>query len=325
MELDLLLSRVKAGRLRFLPLALLHSVILIPSLAICIIQTLTKPVPAIKPADKPSKPRKRPKSLLRVMTFNIRCGVDRSSTYNLSRCVASILCADADIVLIQEVSDGGYDKGWIGTTFVGEQTPEPVEQLVEIHKMLAEGGRGKGWSENSTAEYLGAFELKEIGRRGTYGIGILAKQPAKTTKRLVYNSFVEGRQGRGAIACQFEENLWCVCTHLQHDPTGYEQEHQVVELLGWIESELGGGQSDIIVGGDFNAIPRFRGVRLMEEAMGQGRTVQTTFPLTKSGTGIRLDYLFVRGDGLRRLGGNKVLCKDEASDHFPVICEVELI
>ena len=40
--------------------------------------------------------------------------------------------------------------------------------------------------------------------------------------------------------------------------------------------------------------------------------------------GIRLDYLFVSGESIRRVGGNKVLHEDTASDHFPMVCEVEL-
>jgi len=60
-----------------------------------------------------------------------------------------------------------------------------------------------------------------------------------------------------------------VCTHLQHDPTGYEQEMQVAELLGWIDGELGGG--NVVIGGDFNATPGFGASRVMEMAMGRGR------------------------------------------------------
>jgi len=58
----------------------------------------------------------------------------------------------------------GYDKGWIGTTYVGEPTPEPKDQVAEIKQLLIESGRG--WGTDITAEYVGPYDLEKVGRKG---------------------------------------------------------------------------------------------------------------------------------------------------------------
>ena len=330
MNLDTNLSQLKGGRLYLIPAALLQAAVTLPFLVVCMFHAVLKPVGVSYKFEAPrlqGQPPQRTsprRTRLKVMTFNIRCGVDRSGSYNLSRCVASILKEDPDVVLLQEVTDKGFDKGWIGTTYVGEPTPEPVDQVVEILRMLVERGGHKGWGEEATAEYLGPFQLEKIERKGSYGIGVIAKRKAECTKRLIYKPCVAGRQGRGALACEFVvgsgARCWMICTHLQHDPTGYEQEFQVSELLSWIEGDLGGG--NVVVGGDFNATPSFMPLRIMEKAMGKGRAEETTFPMGIGG--IRLDYLFVRGNGIKKVEENKVLSDDTASDHFPVVCTVEV-
>ena len=330
MSLDTKLSQIKGGRLSIIPAAFLQAVMSLPFLVALVFHSVLKPVsynfeapPRLQDHRQTTSPRGRTR--LKVMTFNIRCGVDRSGSYDLSRCVASILKEDADVVLLQEVTDKGYDKGWTGTTYVGEPTPEPKDQVAEIFRMLVEGGGAKGWGKEATAEYLGGFQLEKIGRKGSYGIGVIAKRKTERTKMLIYKPCVAGRQSRGALACEFAvdgggAHYWMICTHLQHDPTGYEQEFQVLELLDWIERELKGG--NVIIGGDFNATPSYLPLRIMEKAMGKGRAEETTFKLGFGG--IRLDYLFVRGDGIRKVEENKVLSDDTASDHFPMVCSVEM-
>ncbi|GMH52746.1 hypothetical protein TrRE_jg10339 [Triparma retinervis] len=331
MSLDTKMSQLKGGRLSLLPAALLQAAVSLPILVLCVFHAVLKPVsykllaPTLQGGSKRrQRTSPRGRTRLKVMTFNIRCGVDRSGSYDLARCVASILKEDPDVVLLQEVTDKGYCEGWIGTTFVGEPTPEPKDQVSEILRMLVESGGAQGWGKQATAEYVGPYQLEKIGRKGSYGIGVIAKRKAEQTKSLVYKPCVEGRQGRGALACEFKVDggarCWMICTHLQHDPTGYEQEFQVAELLGWIDEELGGG--NIVVGGDFNATPGFMPLRIMEKAMGRGRAEETTFPMGFGG--IRLDYLFVRGNAIRRVEENKVLSDDTASDHFPMVCTVEV-
>lgn len=208
----------------------------------------------------------------------------------------------------------GCSDGWIGTTYIGEPTPQPKDQVREMHRMLVESG--EGWGEESTAEFLGPHDLAKVGREGSYGIAILAKRRAERTERMIYRPIDEGREGRGAIACKFGR-FWAVFTHLQHDPTGYEQEVQAEELLAWIWSGL--GCVNVVLGGDFNGVPSFGAARLMERAMGEGKAGRATFPITCIG-GIRLDYLFVHGRSIERVGRNRVLHTDTASDHYPMCC-----
>ena len=93
----------------------------------------------------------------------------------------------------------------------------------------------------------------------------------------------------------------------------------------WMETLATSSQvSDFIVGGDMNSAPMFSSVKLLTQMLGSGTPSMTTFPLP-FGLGITIDYLFVKGDRVNRIGGIQVLQKDEASDHFPIVTEVEVM
>jgi len=106
MDLDTKLSQLKGGKMSVFPAALLQAVISVPFLLLTVAHAFVKPVNYISRETKPKQGRllTRSGTKLKVMTFNIRCGVDRSSSYDLSRCVASILKEDPDVVLLQEVT-----------------------------------------------------------------------------------------------------------------------------------------------------------------------------------------------------------------------------
>jgi endonuclease/exonuclease/phosphatase (EEP) superfamily protein YafD len=134
------------------------------------------------------------------------------------------------------------------------------------------------------------------------------------------------RQGRGAIGMLVElregTRAWCICTHLQHDPTGLEQELQVEELLDWIEKlERDSGVGNVVVGGDMNSPPFFRGIRTLMKELGEdGRPGAITFPYVGKSIGTVLDYLFVRGEEIERGASRvRVLDSDTASDHYPIM------
>jgi endonuclease/exonuclease/phosphatase family metal-dependent hydrolase len=308
------------------------------------------------------------------MTFNIRVGVNLAGSLDLRRAAASIRASGAAIVLLQEVCDGAVTlDGWVGTTFVGPAAARLAEHArvaaAAARGAVAAGATNDqvealrqllplGWSGHYFAPHdAGALGVASAGER-SFGIGVLLRDDAAVALEVRTHRFAvfPGRLGRGALAVRFraaavaasgavagdgdnggeQREAWAVCTHMQHDVTGLEQEAQAEELLAFVSAlRSGGGASTpaavllpAIVGGDLNSLPRSYAVRRLESALGGGRPPACTFPLFPllGSAGLVLDYLFVAGGArARREGAIEVLSGDCASDHFPVCCEVALL
>jgi endonuclease/exonuclease/phosphatase family metal-dependent hydrolase len=335
MEFDLKLSRLKSGlgmnTILLAPMAIFHGIVIILPLLSCVIINCLKPLPM---AQKGSKREEAETNIstsdtaatLNILTFNIRCGINRKSSYDINRCVDSITKSKYDVVFLQEVTDGGYGSGWIGTTKISGAIPAPIDQLATIESLLKSSQVTKHYAK-CTSTYLGPYDLAEVGRSGTYGIGVITTHPVIATKTLAYKRFGT-RQRRGAIALLLQvtekHKTWVVNTHFQHDATGLEQEQQAVELLGWLDDiKKESGCANVVMGGDLNSPPRFSGIRLLEQSLGPGRAPEVTFPMPVIG-GVSIDYLFAAGPSILRILPNTVLNEDEASDHFPMKTAVQL-
>lgn len=231
----------------------------------------------------------------------------------------------------------GYSEdGWIGTTKVNKDpvitvSTFPYKSVIAIYRgyqsrkkvdQMAELKRMTGHKE---ARYFGTFDLSEKGkgRSGTFGIGILSNLEVLQSKTHLYK-LLPGRQGRGALAVQVrlgEAKVWCVCTHLQNDTTGLEQESQAGELIEFCR----GLDGPIVVGGDLNSLPQFAAVRMLRQHFhgDEGIPKRRTFPLFNdfAGLGITLDYMFVRG---LEILGLVVVENEYASDHLPCVLEVKV-
>jgi endonuclease/exonuclease/phosphatase family metal-dependent hydrolase len=257
----------------------------------------------------------------RFVTYNVRCGVDAAGeVYDLSRTAEVIKRLAASVVFLQELTDMGMsDDGWVGTTKVNsDPNRKKVDQLAELKRMT-------GFKEG---RYFGAHDLAENGpeRSGTFGVGILSNLSILQTKTRQYKR-LPGRQSRGALAVKVrsgeETHVWCVCTHLQNDVTGFEQESQAAELIDFC-NELDG---PIVVGGDFNSLPQFAAVRMLRQHFGggcEGVPKRSTFPIFNAGSslGITLDYMFVRGVHIS--SGLVVVEEEYASDHFPCVMGLQV-
>jgi endonuclease/exonuclease/phosphatase family metal-dependent hydrolase len=245
----------------------------------------------------------------------VRCGVDAAGKiYDLERTAEVVTKLAASVVFLQELTDMGLSAdGWIGTTKVdADQDRKKVDQMEELKRMT-------GYKEG---RYLGTVDLAENGpgRSGTFGVGILSNLGVLETKTHLYNR-LPGRQARGALAVKVQlgrAHVWCVCTHLQNDVTGFEQESQAAELIEFCK----GLEGPIVVGGDFNSLPQFAAVRTLRQHFGsEGIPRRRTFPLLGdwAGLGITLDYVFARGVEIP--GGLVVLEGEYASDHLPCVLD----
>lgn len=122
--LDFILSKLKAGKYHLIPYLMIFlstsCVFCTPFLLIKIVELVLfcickKEKDILLENNCHSHWKDNESVKLRIATFNIRCGIDCNSNYNLSRTASSIKTLNAHIVLIQEVTTGAQN-GWIGST-----------------------------------------------------------------------------------------------------------------------------------------------------------------------------------------------------------------
>ncbi len=122
-----------------------------------------------------------------------------------------------------------------------------------------------------------------------------------------------GRAGR---------RIWAISIHLGLTPTERNAHvHELTDLCGG----LAGGP--VVIGGDLNALPDERAVRWLadrySDAWGavSGGEGGATFPAADPTA--RIDYLFASA-GLRVIAARVPAGSERASDHLPVVAELEL-
>lgn len=272
-------------------------------------------------SETTDRARERRRHVASFCSYNIQCCIDAAGVYDLRRTANAIKALEADAVFLQEVSNhASPEEGWAGTTRTcctrPDQPPFPHDQLWQLQNLA-------GYEHGA---YFGTHDLAEYGRQGTFGIGFLSRFPILEKKSFAYRRFA-GRQGRGALAVEIDltavcgTRLWCVCTHLQKDLTGYEQECQVKELLAFCDSL--GAADRLVLAGDFNVCPAFRALRLLIARFGgAGVPKRTTFPLLRCGLGLVLDCAFTGRESVVALKNVVLVEKTNASDHYPILLDM---
>ena len=301
------------------PLLIMQLIILSPLLLLGIVLDRLRPVPVPLNLDSYKKPFVKSSSDIKVMSYNVQCCLSAASRYAPTVTCSIIVEQAPDIVLLQELTDRGMDGNWIGTTAhtttEEDETIDKINQIELLVSILEKQGL------HYEGVYHGPHELSEslAGREGTYGIGILVLKKHRILKRdtLTYTR-LHDREVRGAVSVdvEFSDKKACkfICTHLQHDPTGYEQFLQALELIKF----AGGG--NVVIGGDMNCGSSAAAVRTLGARYGEKNADGGTFPFNRWLT-IKLDHLFCGGSDFGRTRGDKIL-KGDWSDHYPVLCFV---
>jgi endonuclease/exonuclease/phosphatase family metal-dependent hydrolase len=288
---------------------------------------------------------------IRIMSFNIRAGINSKSIFNIIKTAASIRKANVSIVGLQECTENGQNGRWVGTTCIaGDENFDKENQTKRL-------------SELTGMEHYEYFGVHNLSRGGTFGVAILSKYTILVRKTHKYNRW-KSRDQRGALAVKIDLNEfskddnvdqllgWFVVTHLQNDVTGLEQEDEAEELKQFV-IKLKKEDTNVkftAIMGDFNSTPDFSSVKIISSAFGpslsahfnmqnpQENPIQGTFP--NPFNTIKMDYIwFYNHDKIAKEiqdDGNKihddvhadscicpvdlkVLSNDEASDHYPVV------
>lgn len=233
-------------------------------------------------------------SALRIASYNVHACVGRDGRRDAARVAAVVRELDADVIALQEVLS---DEAAEGPDQFGYLAGAVGLDAIEGPTLHAEGAR--------------------------YGNAILARLPLLDVARLDLS--VSRRESRGAVAVDLAHGglrLRVVATHL--GLVRSERRRQVALLLDWLDA-LPSPEPPALwaLAGDMNEwIPRAWTLRRLDGRFGRAPTVRS-FPAARPL--LRLDRIWVAPLGaLRRLEAHRSARARVASDHLPVVADVEL-
>lgn len=239
----------------------------------------------------------RPAKTLRVMTYNIHHGEGLDGKVDLLRIAQLIKEQGADIVGLQEV-----DKGVERTA--RRDLPAELAALTGMTCVFSNNYHYQG---------------------GEYGNAVLTKFPVKRWTNHHYQMLRPGEQ-RGLLQLVLDvrgREVVFLNTHIDYRSEDSERWSNVAEIETLAQKYRG---QPIILCGDFNDTPESRVCRRLAQTFddtwklagqGEGWTIPAHQPRK------RIDYLWISKD--KSLVPLKVwVPPTEASDHLPVVADVEL-
>ena len=248
---------------------------------------------ARSPGDEREGGRPATPPALRIASYNVHACVGSDGHGDADRVAAVIRELDADVVALQEVlSDDAADG------------PDQFAHLAD-------------------AVGLRAIEGPTLhGSAARYGNAILTRLPVLDVDRLDLS--VSHRESRGAVAVDLgrdDVRLRVVATHLGLWRS--ERRRQVERLLAWLDDPATRRPAALwVLAGDMNEwIPRAWTLRRLDARFGRAPTARS-FPATRPL--LRLDRIWVAPlRALRRLAVHRTPLARVASDHLPVVAELD--
>jgi len=234
---------------------------------------------------------------LRVASYNVHACVGLDGRRDAGRVASVIRELDADVVALQEVlADGAAED------------PDQFSFLAD--------GLGLHAVEGPTLH-------DEIGPFGRYGNAVLTRLPVADVDRLDLS--VSDRESRGAVSVDVAwrgVRLRVVATHLGLQRV--ERRRQVDLLLDWMgDDPTRARAAATVLAGDMNEwIPLAGSLRRLHRRFGRPPSVRT-FPAGRPL--LHLDRIWVAPRrALRRLSAHRSPLARVASDHLPVLAELDL-
>lgn len=248
---------------------------------------------ARSPAAAGRRPGDAAASILRVASYNVHACVGRDGCCDADRVAAVIRELDADVVALQEV--------------LSDDAADGPDQFAHLADALG----------------LHAVEGPTLHRAGArYGNALLTRLPVLDVDRLDLS--VTRRESRGAVAVDLGWNdlrVRVVATHL--GLVRSERRRQVALLLDWLDDPTARQPAALqVLAGDINEwIPYAGTLRSLDGRFGRAPTVRS-FPAHRPL--LRLDRIWVEPlHALRRLDAHRSPLARRASDHLPVLAELD--
>lgn len=236
-----------------------------------------------------------PPTRITVLTYNIHHGEGNDAQVDLPRLAEVINRLKPDLVALQEV-----DRNTNRTHNV-DQTAE-LARLTKMH---------------------GYFFRQIDYDGGQYGQAILSKVEAAELSQQMLPGKPE-RERRLLARARFEiagQSLWFATTHLHHADEKIRQAQ--VEAINHDLAQIATTALPVILCGDFNAIPESRAMELISRVWknSNGGHPIPTFPAAQPTR--QIDYVLLRPAAKFRVIAVKVGKEEVASDHLPLLVELE--
>lgn len=233
---------------------------------------------------------------LRIVSYNIRHGLGVDERLDLSRIAAVLRKLNPDLVALQELD-------------------RDLERSDKVDQMKVLGGE-----LGMDARFKQSCFIAE----GEYGIGVLSRFPI--VKAAAYTlSQVRGRESRSALEAQVnvpgvKAPVSFLSIHGDYDDfTADFRVREIQALLGF----LSGHENPLILAGDFNAERNDPALQVLEAdgwAILDKRNV-VTFPSAEGG--IEIDHIALKNFH-PKVVRYEVVDERVASDHFPIVADLEL-
>ncbi|NNK49168.1 MAG: hypothetical protein HKP01_09880 [Gemmatimonadetes bacterium] len=237
--------------------------------------------------------------LVRILAYNVKHGLGMDGQVALERIASVIRELAPDVVTLQEIDSV--------TTRTGLE--DQATRLGELTGMRAIFG--------GFMDYGG----------GRYGMALLSRYPIVEWDN---HRLPDGAEPRSALAARIEllrpgygeaPQLVVVGVHLYANAAErLAQAERLVELFA-------GETAPVVLAGDFNSIPDSKVLRLLEDQGGWRVPAKTgpafTFPSVVPDR--EIDFIMFRPAGRFAVREHRVVPEAEASDHRPVLLELELL
>lgn len=243
--------------------------------------------------DTATSPAEKRPTRLRVLCYNIYHGEGMDKSFNLERIGKIISDTRPDFVALQEVDH---------KTARSHQ----VDQTAELARFT--GLHGKFGRQ---IDYQG----------GQYGQAILSRTPIESSQ-IHWLPGSPDRERRIAFEIKTKidgREITFATTHMHHANAKFRE--MQAEKLNEIYSDK---SSTVILAGDMNAMPGSEPIKILESAwiIANSDTSLLTYPADKP---IRqIDYICFRSPAKWRVIEQKVLPEPVASDHRPLLVELQL-
>ena len=222
---------------------------------------------------------------VRVMSYNVKNGMGVDGINSIERCSDVIRKVNPDVVAIQEVDSVNRRNNYYVLGRMAEQTG--------YHAYFG-----------PTIKYKG----------GKYGIGVLSKKPALSTK---FYSMPHRREDRGVLVVEFKR-YYLVCTHLSGQ---YIRNGRCVQV-DVIREAVSGLKKPVFIAGDMNARPGTPVMNAFKEfAVVLSDENKKTAP-SNDPRGC-IDYVLGTNGSFKVLD-EEVIYGCYASDHLPLYVDVKV-
>lgn len=238
------------------------------------------------------------KQTIRVMTYNLHhCNPPSAGDKIDVKAIADVIIREkADLVALQEVDVNTERSG------KGNNQAKMLADMTGMHYYFSKAIDHQG---------------------GDYGVAVLSKYPIVDSVRYglpIHADKPEEQRTIAAVTIQLpgKKNIIFASTHLGlKEPNRLLQSEKIVK-------EFGNAQFPMILGGDFNAVPDSEPIKYLDQYF--QRTCLNdcgwTIPVEKPNKTIDF-IMFKKGDPFK-VKSTKVVEEKYASDHLPVISEIEV-